>query len=203
MALQALAEAHVALGVDLGLVDAGDPVLDRVLDGHHVPERRVDPFQAVVEGRGLARADRAGHEHRAVGLGDQAVDHLGLFLVHPQVGEADDGGQDLVDPDHDLLAVDRREGGHAEVARPVVVHDRDPAVLGVPALDDVQVGHHLEPADHGGGHRRLDEEDVLELAVDPVPHPQAGLLGIEVDVGGATVEGAFQDLADHLAARRR
>ena len=94
-------------------------------------------------------------------------------MVHAQVGEADDGGQDLVNPDDDLLAVDRREGRHAEVAGPVVVLDRDPAVLRVPALDDVQVRHHLEPADHRRGHGGLDEEDVLELAVDPVAHPQA------------------------------
>ena len=37
IALQPLAEAHVAAGVDLRLVDARDPVLDRVLDRHHVP----------------------------------------------------------------------------------------------------------------------------------------------------------------------
>ena len=36
----------------------------------------------------------------------------------------------------------------------------------------------------GGGHRRLDEQDVLELAVDPVADSQAVLLGIEMDVGG-------------------
>ena len=113
-----------------------------------------------------------------------------------------DVGQDLVDPDDDLLAEHRREGRQPEVARPVVVLDRDPAVLRVPALDDVEVRHDLEPADHRRGHRRLDEQDVLELAVDPVADPQAVLLGIEMDVGGLAVAGAFQDLVDQLGQGR-
>jgi len=45
------------------------------------------------------------------------------------VGEADDSRQDLVDPDDDLLAVDRGERRQPQVPRPVVVLDRDPAVL--------------------------------------------------------------------------
>ena len=39
---QALAEAHVAAGVDLRLVHPGHPLLDRILDRHHVAGRRVD-----------------------------------------------------------------------------------------------------------------------------------------------------------------
>ena len=48
------------------------------------------------------------------------------------------------------------------------------------------------------GHRRLDEQDVLELAVDPVADPQAVFLRIEMNVGGLAVAGAFQDLVDQL-----
>ena len=48
------------------------------------------------------------------------------------------------------------------------------------------------------GHRRLDEQDVLELAVDPVADPQAAFLGIEMNVGGLAVAGALQDLVDQL-----
>ena len=79
-----------------------------------------------------------------------------------------------------------------------MVHDRDPAVLRVAALDDVQIGHHLEPADDRRGHRRLDEQDILELAVDAVANSQAVFLGIEMNVGGLAVAGAFQDLVDQL-----
>ena len=54
------------------------------------------------------------------------------------------------------------------------------------------------PADHRRGHRRLDEQDVLKLAVDPEANPQAAFLRIEVDVGRLAVAGAFQDLVDQL-----
>ncbi len=84
-----------------------------------------------------------------------------------------------------------------------MVLDRDPAVLRMPALDDVQVRDDLEAADHRRRHRRLDEQDVLKLAVDPVAHPQAALLRIEVDVGRLAVARAFEDLADQLRQRGR
>ena len=169
-----------------------------IFDRHHVAERRVDAFQAVVKRRGLAGANGSGHEHGAIGLADQAIEHLGLLLAHSQVGEADDRRQDLMDPDHDLLAVDGREGGQAKVAGPVMVHDRDPAVLRVAALDDVEIRHHLEPADHGRGDVGINKKNILKLAVDPVSDSQAGFLGIEVDVGGAAFEGAFQNLGDQV-----
>ena len=73
----------------------------------------------------------------------------------------------------------------------------------MPALDDVQIGHDLEPADDRHGHRRLDEQDILELAVDAVPDPQAVLLGIEMNVGGLTIAGAFQDQVDQLRQSAR
>ena len=56
----------------------------------------------------------------------------------------------------------------------------------------------LMPADHRRGHRRLDEQDVLKLAVDPEADPQAAFLRIEMDVGGLAVARAFQDLIDQL-----
>ena len=112
--------------------------------------------------------------------------------------EAHHVGEHLVDPDDDLLAVDRREGRHAEVARAVVVHDRDPAVLRMPALDDVEVRHDLERLITAAAMARLDEQDVLKLAVDPVADADAVVERIEVDVGGAAVDRPLEDLADQL-----
>ena len=74
----------------------------------------------------------------------------------------------------------------------------DPAVLRVLPLDDVEIGDDLEPADDRRGHRRLDKQDILKLAVDPVADPQAVFLGIEMNVGGLAVACAFQDLVDQL-----
>ena len=117
---------------------------------------------------------------------------------HAQVGEARDVGQDLVNPDDDLFAEDRGKGRQPEVAGLVLMLDRDAAVLRVLPFDDVEVGDDLEPADDRRGHRRLDEQDVLKLAVDSVADAQAAFLGIEMDVGGLAVASAFQDLVDQF-----
>ena len=87
---------------------------------------------------------------------------------HAQMGEARDVGQNLMNADHDLLTEDRGKRRQTEVARLVVMLDRDAAVLRVLPLDDVEIGDDLEPADNRRGHRRLDEQNVLELAVDAV-----------------------------------
>src|SRR5262245_4871004 len=106
-----------------------------------------------------------------------------------------------MDSDDDFLAEDRRQRGQSKVAGPVVVLDRDAAILGMPALDDIQVRDNLEPADDRRGHRRFDEQDVLKLAVDAVPNPQAVLLRVEMDVGGLAITGALEDLIDKLRQR--
>ena len=85
-----------------------------------------------------------------------------------------------------------------EVARPIVVQDGDASILGMPALDDVEVREDLQPADDRRGHGRLDEEDVLELAVDAVTDAQAILLRIEMDVGRLAVARSDQDLVDQI-----
>ena len=103
-----------------------------------------------------------------------------------------------MDPDDDLLAKDRGKRRQPQVARLVVMLNRDAAVLRVLPFDDVEIGDDLEPADNRRGHRRLDEQDILKLAVDSVADAQAVFLGIEMNVGGLAVARAFQDLIDQL-----
>ena len=64
---QALGEGQPGPRVDLDLAQAGELVLDRVLDRDHVALGRVEDVQGRVEARRLARAGRAGDEHGAVG----------------------------------------------------------------------------------------------------------------------------------------
>ena len=103
-----------------------------------------------------------------------------------------------MDPDDDLLAERRRIGRQPEVARPIVVHDGDATILGMPPLDDVEIRDDLQSADDRRGHRRIDEEDVLELPVDAVSDAQAIFLRIEMDVGRLAVAGSQQDVVDQI-----
>ncbi len=107
-----------------------------------------------------------------------------------------------MNPDDDLLAEDRGKVASRRSRGPVVMLDGDSAVLRVPAFDDIQIGDDLEPADDRRGHGRLDEQDILKLAVDPVANSQAVLLRIEMNIRGLAVAGALQDLVDQLGQGR-
>ena len=61
-------EREPGLRVDLHLVDAGQPVLDRVLDRDDVAVGLVERVERRVERGRLSRTGRAGHEDRAVRL---------------------------------------------------------------------------------------------------------------------------------------
>ena len=73
---QAARESHLDFGVDLGLADAVDVVLDRILDRHDVARVVVQPLERGIERGRLARAGGAGDEQDAVRLVDELVDQL-------------------------------------------------------------------------------------------------------------------------------
>ena len=85
---------------------------------------------------------------------DQPVRPLGdplhlreVAVVHPQLVDGDGlvGGED---PHHHVLVpAGGGDGGHAELDLAVGEGDLDLAVLGLPALGDVQPGHDLDPRD--------------------------------------------------------
>ena len=76
MALRPVANVSPALFVGLDLVDAGEHVLDRVLDRGDVLARRVDLLQRGVQRRGLAGTGRAGADHHA----ERGVHHLRVVV---------------------------------------------------------------------------------------------------------------------------
>jgi hypothetical protein len=78
---QAACKGHLDFGVDLGLADAVDVILDRVLDRHDVAGAVVDALERGVERRGLAGTRRAGDQDDAVRLVDQVVEHA----LHPRL----------------------------------------------------------------------------------------------------------------------
>ena len=103
---------------------------------------------------------------------------------------------------HDRLAVHRRHGRDPQVDVAAAHRDLDPAVLGQPALGDVEAGHDLDARDDRGaelGRRRL---DLAQHAVDAVADAQALLERLDVDVRGAGVDGARDHAADDPDDRR-
>ena len=199
---QGAREGQARLGVDLDLVHAGEPVLDRVLDGDDVLRFLVEDVEGRVHRGRLARAGRARHEERPVRLLEGLREALVRVLEEAQILEGQQRVRLVQDPDHDLLSVDGRERGEPEVQGPAAHLHRDPAVLGETLLGDVQVGHHLEPADQpaldvlGGGRHRL-----VEHTVDPEADPDVALSRFQVDVGGSVAHRLRHDRVHELDDR--
>ena len=67
----------------------------------------------------------------------------------------------------------------------------------------LQPGEQLDARDHGLVDDARDHVHVVQDAVDAQPHEGQLALGLEVDVGGALLEGVAQDVVEGLDHRRR
>ena len=104
---QSRGEGQTALGIHGDLVDAGELVLDRVLDGNDLLAWVVELAEGGVERGRFARTGRTRHQHQPVRLGDEGVDHVAKRLVHAQRLEIKTQGALVEDSHHDRLAVQR------------------------------------------------------------------------------------------------
>ena len=99
------------------------------------------------------------------------------------------------------LALDdrRRAPGRPDVPR--AVHPLlalDPAVLRTALLREVRAGQQLDARHDGLVGPLRDDVHVVQHPVDPQPHQGEAALGLEVDVGGALLEGVGQDVVEGL-----
>ena len=194
-------EVQPRLDVDLHLVDSGQPVLDGVLDRDDVLGHVVDCVQRRVERGRLARARRPGDEDGAIGLAVGGLVALEGVGQEAQVGQVEQGRTLVEDPHDHLLAVDGREGGDTKVDGLAGDHARHAPVLGHAALGDVEVGHDLQAADQPGLDVLGRAHHLMEHAVDAVPDPDVALGGLDVDVGGAVLNGLADQEVDELDDR--
>jgi len=70
---QDVGKSQINLFVDVNLSDAGQLVLDRVLDGQDVDLGRIDFGQGRIQGRGFTATGRAGNQHDTVAHMNQLI----------------------------------------------------------------------------------------------------------------------------------
>ena len=200
--LQTAGERDVGLLVDLDLVDAGEDVLDRVFDGRDVALGIGDLVQRRVERGGLSAAGRAGQDHHAERRPDQPRE-VGLGLGRePEGSELEQGAAAVEQPQDDLLAPDRGHGRDPDVERSTVDGHLDLAVLRSPTLDDVHLGHDLDPAAQRLRDRCRELGRVVQRTVDPEADADLAVLRLDVDVGRALADRLRDDALHHLHDRR-
>ncbi len=123
--------------------------------------------------RNFRRSDSEKPEHVEAQAAEGRVERL-------LVEDADDG----------VLAVDRRHDGDAEVDGAALHAQAEAAVLGHALLRDVELRHHLDAADDRLVVPLVERlQGGVEHAVDPVLDQHLAVLRLQVDVGGAAVDG--------------
>ena len=189
-------EAHAGLLLNGHLIDPGQVVFHRVLQGHQIHIFPVQQTDHGVHGGGFARPGGAGQqEHSAAGV--QKI----LKLPQPLSRQAQSaggqkGGGFVQQTNDDLLAPDRGHGGDPQVHLGAAKAKLAASVLRDPVLRNVQLAHHLHPGQNGCAAVRRDGEDLPQVPVDPQPHPQTVLPGLQMHVRGIQTHRIFQNAVD-------
>ena len=140
---------------------------------------------------------------------ERPAEALELVLLHAELVELEANAVLVEDPQHDRLAVDARDRDHADVDVAALDRQSDAAVLGHPALGDVEVAHDLDPRDDAGDHPLRHGRLVGQHAVDAHPDaqlapgtPRSSGCGLEMDVRCAPLGRLGDDRVHELDDRR-
>ena len=199
---QGAREVELDLRVDLRLPDAVERKLDGVLDGHHVERAAIQARHRRVERGRLARTGRAGNEHDAMRLADQAVDRGQGRIAHPERGEVKPRGILVQQAQHHALARAGGQGRHAHVDALVAELQRHASILRHALFGDVEARHHLQPRHQRRVQRARRLDHVVQHAIDPEAHHRAPLVGLEMQVRRLLAQGLQQQRVDHPDHRR-
>ena len=163
----------------------------------------VELVQRRVERRRLARAGRAGDQHRAVGLRER---RLGSARAPRPSMPSSSSVRSACDLSRmRIVAPSPRWVGTVTTRRSTLRSSTLTATrpsCGNALLGDVELAHDLDARDDAGDHPLRHAGDLVEDAVDAEADAHVALLGLEVDVGGALVDRLAEDRVDELDDRR-
>ena len=189
---QAAGERHRDLGVDLGLADAVDEILDGILDGHDVAAVVVDALERRVQRGRLAGAGRAGDQDDPVRLVDQFVHGVLRGVFHAEGGQVQAARLLVEQAQDDAFAVPGGHRRHAHIDRAAGDAQRDSAVLRQALLGDVELGHDLDARNDQRRKHAARLQHLAHNAVDTETDAEAVLVGFDVHVRGAVFHGFGQ-----------
>src|SRR5581483_7718057 len=188
--------------LDLNLVDAGELVFDRILDGEHLTLDAVEPLQHGVKRRRLAASGRSGDQDDAVGTPNKILEHRNLFAREAERGEVELDARPIENAHHHAFAEHGRDRRNAEVDVDAAHRDLDASILWQPALGDVELGHDLDAGSQRGAQSELEQLGGAQQAVDPVAHDQCFAVRFDVDVRGPSLDRIGNELIDQPYDRR-
>ena len=135
-----------------------------------------------------------------MGFDDDLADGILLSRRKPELFQAQENLAAGQQTQRDALAVNRGDGGDADIDFLALDADVDAPVLRQALFRNVHAAHHLDARNEGGliplqlrRHRRL-----MQDAVDAIPDAQLVLRRFKVDVRGAVLERFPDDLVDEF-----
>ena len=183
----------------LHLVNTRHHQLDRVLDGTEVVLGAGQLAHTGVEGGGLTRAGRTGHQHDAVGLVQQLVPDLALTLGETELLTALHQHLGVEDPHHQLLTEHHRHGREAQLDLiPIGVAGLDAAILGAALLRDIHTSQDLDATGDRRHDGRGDIVDLMQHPIDAKTHDTLVASRLHVDITGTLFEGVLKQPVDDI-----
>ncbi len=196
---QGAGEGEPRLGVDLHLVDAGQVDLHRVFGGGDVYLGGVENIEAGIERDRFARAGGAGHQDHPLWLGEGAQVLRLLPVIKAELLDIKACRRGVEQTDNDLLPPHGGQGINPHIHRLVARQlQLDAAILWQPPLGNIEPRHDLEAGGEAVGEVDRRRSDFMQNAIDTKAHPILELIGLEVQVGGAALDGIHQNLVDVL-----
>src|SRR3989441_2890327 len=202
---QILGERVSETVVHLVLAEGVADVLDRVLGGQDLDPGLVHALERAEEGRALAGAGGTRDQDDPGGRAEELAQPRSDGCAEAQCLHGLRKTARVEDPDDGALAVIAGNDGDTKVHRGSLtapLHARSEApVLGPPALRDVELAEDLEPR-HQPATVQIQrfvqavEIEPLQHAVDAEPRLDPAVHGLEMNVGGATLDRQGQQLAD-------
>ena len=195
-------EAQVDARIGLGLADAVEVVLDRILHRHDVERPGVEPGERRIQRGGFARARRPGHQHDAMRPVDQFVEPGERGFAHAEPSQFEPPRLLVEQAQHHALAVAGRQRRHPHVDRPPGQAQGDAAVLRQAFFGNVELRHHLDARHDRRVQRALRLDHVAQRAVHAKAHHRARLERLDVDVGRILAQRLRQERIDQADDRR-
>ena len=173
----------------LHLIDAIQPVLDWVFDGDDVRLARLHASQGGIQGGGLPRPRGPGHQHHPLWQRQQLFDPVTFARPKAEAGEVREGHPSVEHANDGLLPLCTEwQRGDPQVDGPALKQDRGAAILRPHPVGDVETRHDFQAADQVGGDFFRKRGDVVQHAVNAVPHQQGVVVGLEMDIAHLRVE---------------
>ena len=198
---QGLGKVQINFGVDLGLANARQFVLNRVFHRHDVAGTGVQPLKRCIQRCGFSGAGRSGNQNDTVRLRDQVFKAAQHLALHAHRLKAQFAFAFVQQTQHGALAVGAGQDADAHIDCTGTDAQTDAAVLRQAFFRNVEIGHDLQARYQCGVQCPVRLHHLAQRAVYPKTHAGMALVRLDMDIAGAIARGLREQRVEHADDR--